>query len=248
MIYAVSKRIKVDSIHLFHWKIIFSFLDNVNSVKEVNRKFFEFLVRKGITSIKVLKEHSTTRFFASKLCKMLKMRMGRVQVLDLSEYTTVNASTINRILQLKAFRQLKHLILGDCVNVNACFLNIPKGIQISATIKNLRVMFLNMKRGMSTFKDRFSVFFHSLDPTNGNGLDFFIEVCTFLNVQVKNIGDYDVPDYTEIYNSLSPILLLLVSFDEFSASIHVGRNGLIKVREEEQEEEVKTFWLECIVL
>ena len=50
MIYAeetASKRIKVDLIPIINWKIIF-FFDNVNSVEEVCRKFFEFLVRKGI--------------------------------------------------------------------------------------------------------------------------------------------------------------------------------------------------------
>ena len=91
---------------------------------------------------------------------------------------------VDRIIRLKAFRHLKQLILGDCVNVNAEVLDIPKGIYISATTKNLRVMLLNVKRGMSSFFERFTLFIHSFYPSNG-GLDFFIEVCTVLNVQVK---------------------------------------------------------------
>ena len=124
---------------------------------------------------------------------------------------------------------------------------IPKGINISASIKNLEVMFLNIRNGMSTFKDRFSVFFYSLDPTNGPGLDFFIQLCTFLNVQVKNIGDYDLPGYDVIYNSLSDVILILASLDESSASIRLGRNGLINVCEEKDQEK-SVFWFECLVL
>ena len=82
---------------------------------------------------------------------MLKTRMGRVQVLDLSEWISLNASAVNRTIQLKSFRHLKQLIFGDCVNVNARFLNIPKGIKTSAMIKNLEVMFLNIQHRMSTF-------------------------------------------------------------------------------------------------
>ena len=190
MIYAeetITKRIKADSVSLltlFHWKIIFSFLENVNSVKAVNRKFLDFLVRSYITRITVIMECTSASKFTPRLSKMFKKRIAGIQVLDLSEWKCLNASSLNRIIRLKAFRHLKQLILGDCVNVNAEVLDIPKGIYVSATTKNLRVMLLNVKRGMSSFFERFTVFMHSFDPSNG-GVDFFLEVCTVLNVQVK---------------------------------------------------------------
>ena len=52
-------------------------------------------------------------------------RKGGVKILDLSEWTNVNASSVNQLISLKAFCGLKELILGDCVNVTARFLDIP---------------------------------------------------------------------------------------------------------------------------
>ena len=106
------------------WKYVFSYLENLNTVKEVSRLFVN---RNWITRISVKMDLSVTRY-TPKLRKMFKTRKGGVKVLDLSQWTSVNASSVNQIMSLKAFRGLEELILGDCVNVKARFLDIPRGI------------------------------------------------------------------------------------------------------------------------
>ena len=172
------------------WKYIFSYLENLNTVKEVSRLFVN---RNWITRISVKMDLSVTRY-TPKLRKMFKTRKGGVKILDLSKWTSVNASSVNQIVSLKAFRGLEELILGDCVNVRARFLDIPRGIKITASpSNNIEVHLLNMKNGNSSFKEKLNVFYSALRYEES----FFLEVCDVLDLQMVEITPLT---YTELYN------------------------------------------------
>ena len=78
---------------------MFSYLENLNTVKEVNRLFMN---RNWITRITVKMDISVSRY-TPKLRKVFKARKGGVKILDLSEWTNVNASSVNQLISLKAF-------------------------------------------------------------------------------------------------------------------------------------------------
>ena len=185
------------------WKYVFSYLENLNTVKEVSRLFVN---RNWITRISVKMDLSVTRY-TPKLRKMFKTRKGGVKILDLSQWTSVNASSVNKIMSLKAFRGLEELILGDCVNVRARFLDIPRGIKITASpSNNIEVHLLNMKNGNSSFKEKLNVFYSALRYEES----FFLEVCDVLDLQMVEMTPLT---YTELYNlcagKVSPICMRL---------------------------------------
>ena len=226
MIYAeetVSKRYKIDVITFIssaNWRYVFSFLENLNLVKEVSRKFVD---RNWITRIAVKVNFLPTPF-TRKLSKMFETRQGGVEFLDLSKWKRANARAVNLIIQLRAFRQLKELNLGDCENITAGNLQIPAGIKIIASGNNPGVRFLNIKGGMSTFQERMEVFYDSFKPSNG-GFPFFTEVCEALKVEIEDYVEEDEEPFTllKLYRICAGNFERMLLCEEASS-------GLIKIR------------------
>ena len=178
---------ELEFLHEVHRKYIFSFLDNLNSVRTVKRNFINL---HWITRIKIILDVSPS-VLTWKLCKLLKKREGGVEVLDISKWSRVNSSTVNRLLKLKALRGLKELVFDDGgETIDWKYLRIPPGIHIRVAMWNVPLSFLNVKGGKSTFRERIMLFHQILHF--GDLLSvwpIFKELCTVLKVQFKGMEE-----------------------------------------------------------
>ena len=170
------------------WRPIFSFLENLNTVKLVKRSFVDL---NWVRSIKTTHNMVCTDIL-KKLIKIFKKRQGGVERLDFSFWCLLNASSLNRMLKLKVFRGLKEIRLDYCTNIDTEVLRIPSGIRIASANGSYEVLLYAVKQGTSDFMQRVLLFVNSL--SGAYGLDFFMRVSAALCLEIEQDNDNDEED------------------------------------------------------
>ena len=186
----------LDVLSPVQWKYILSFLENLNVCKEVNSKFVDL---KWIKRIKMI-DYIPTTGFVNYLSKLFQKRTGGVEYLDFREWNTISTSFLNRLVNLKVFRQLKEVNIDDSMVFS---IRLAPGIKISAK-NNHRMMLINAQRGMSYFDEKMRLLFSALD---WDFISFFRKVCAAINLEI-NGGTHSLDlFFAETLNRVSNLIV-----------------------------------------